>query len=95
MATFDKSISSINFLQYDEKTWNRLAGNSIMYHNRLRLQEYIDIFVDAGLEIISINNRHIDTRALSLLQTGFPIDKRFQKFAPEMNATDLAHIIAR
>lgn len=95
MANFDKSISSINFLQYDEKTWNRLAGNRFMYHNRLRLQEYIDIFVDAGLEIVSIKNRHIDPKALSLLQTEFAIDKRFQKFDREMNATSFAQIIAR
>lgn len=95
MATFDKSISSINFLQYDDPTWSKLAGNGFMYHNRLRLQEYIDIFVDIGLDIIKIKDRCVDGKALSLLQKGFPLNERFQKFDLEMNATNFAQIIAK
>ena len=94
-ATGDDSLSSIDFLQYDEPTWNKLAGNRFMYHNRLRLEEYLEVFQDAGLEIISISDRAIDRKALSLLTQGFPLDSRFQHFDPKTNATHFAQIIAR
>jgi hypothetical protein len=94
-ASVDSSISSINFLQFNEKTWNNLAGNRFMYHNRMRLQEHIEAFHSAGLEILGIHQRRIDEAALSLLEKGFPLDKRFQHFDNEMNATSTALLIAR
>lgn len=94
-ATGDSSLSSIDFLQYDEPTWNKLAGNRFMYHNRLRLEEYLTVFQDAGLEIVRISDREIDHKALSLLNQGFPLDQRFQHFDGETNATHFVQIIAR
>ena len=37
-ATGDSSLSSIDFLQYDELTWDKLAGNRFMYHNRFKIR---------------------------------------------------------
>lgn len=94
-ATGDRSLTSIDFLQYNEPTWDKLAGNRFMYHNRLRLEEYITVFQDAGLEIVSISDRAIDQKALSLLDREFPLARRFQQFSSETNATHFVKIIAR
>ena len=40
----DESITTINFLRYNEKEWNKLAGNKFMFHNRLRKNEFLDLF---------------------------------------------------
>ena len=94
-ATGDNTITSIDFLKYDEISWNKLAGNRFMYHNRLRLQEYLNLFQDAGLEIIDLYDRSIDETALSLLKQGFTLNKRFQHFTPENNATNFVGVIAK
>ena len=39
-AHSDASISAINFLQYDDAAWSRLADNPYMYMNRLRADDY-------------------------------------------------------
>jgi hypothetical protein len=36
----DKSISRINFLQYNVTQWNKLAGNRYVYVNRLRHDDF-------------------------------------------------------
>lgn len=40
----DESITSINFLRYSEKEWERIAGNEFAYCNRLRASDYIAVF---------------------------------------------------
>ncbi|HET6979212.1 MAG TPA: class I SAM-dependent methyltransferase [Pyrinomonadaceae bacterium] len=74
----DDSITAINFLQFSEDEWRRLAGNHFMYHNRLRALEYVQLFEKAGFEIL-LNKQITDDRALSALQNGFRLDPRFQK----------------
>jgi predicted SAM-dependent methyltransferase len=51
-AHFDKSISAVNYLQYGEREW-KLWNNSIQYQNRMRAQEFVDVAMEAGFEVIS------------------------------------------
>lgn len=53
-AYTDKSVSYYDFLQYSQKEWNRVQ-TKFDYHNRLRLPQYIRLFVDAGFEILDIH----------------------------------------
>ena len=54
----DKSISSINFLQYSDDEWDRYAGNRYMYMNRLRHDDYITkLFGDNGQNILKMEPR--------------------------------------
>jgi SAM-dependent methyltransferase len=90
----DQSISPINFLQFDERQWNRYAGNRYMYHNRLRMDDHVQLFQQAGLNIVSLDT-NIDQRSLAAIDRGFPLDPRFSTKPPEVNATRSVRIIAR
>jgi SAM-dependent methyltransferase len=48
----DKSISKVNFLQYDGVWWKLAGKNPQNHQNRLRRYEYLEIFRQAGFEII-------------------------------------------
>lgn len=89
----DESITAINFLQFSEDEWRRLAGNHFMYHNRLRAHEYVQLFEKAGFEIL-LNKQITDDRALSALQNGFRLDPRFQKINVEQLAVRNITLVA-
>jgi hypothetical protein len=92
-AHSDGSISAINFLQFSEEEWARYAGNRYMYHNRLRIDDYVDLFGAAELEVLWLGRR-TDARALKELRSGFVVNKRFGAKSPETNATVYMQVIA-
>lgn len=93
-AHTDNSISSINFLRYDDRRWARWAGNRYAYHNRLRVDDFSELFSDAGLEVLSADGA-VCRRALEELEAGFPLDVRFAAKSNQVNATAEAWIVAR
>jgi SAM-dependent methyltransferase len=93
-AHSDPSISTVNFLQFTEAQWAHYAGNRFMYHNRLRLDDYLVLFREAGVEPVSVSSK-VDPKALAVLQNGFPLDARFRDKAPEVNAVEGATVVAR
>ena len=72
----DDSITAINFLQFSDREWTRLAGNKFMYHNRLRAYEYVELFKRAGVRLIG-QREAIDEQSLAVLRNGFGLDERF------------------
>ncbi|MFC1951163.1 methyltransferase domain-containing protein [Chloroflexota bacterium] len=65
----DQSISTINFLQFNEKEWHKLAGNRYMYMNRLREDDYIKLFEAVNHNIMNIESTK-DMKALDLVRKG-------------------------
>lgn len=92
-VSFDKKISSINFLGYPEFVWRLLAKNKITYLNRLRNSQFIEIIENCGFNILYIN-APIDGPSLELLEI-MKIDKRFERFELEDLAVIKSEIIAR
>lgn len=91
----DKSITSINFLQFSQAQWDKYANNRYMYQNRMRVDDLSDLLKSAGLDIIKIDAR-INNRSLELLKNGkIALDQMFADKTPEANATSSAWIIAR
>jgi len=88
-AHSDPTISSVNFLRFGEEEWHALAGNRFMYHNRLRYDDYLDVFRRLGLAVIT-EQRHVDDRAVQVLRQGFPLDRRFRGKPVEVLATSSA-----
>ncbi len=88
----DRSISSINFLQFTEQQWNKWAGNRFMYHNRLRAFEFYKLFKQEGVQIVSSEER-MDYRALELLKKGFFLANRFIGHSPQELAIDRLKIV--
>ncbi|MCB0727752.1 MAG: class I SAM-dependent methyltransferase [Ignavibacteriae bacterium] len=48
---FDNSISVYNYLQFNDKEWDRL-NPSIMYQNRMRHKDHMKIINDCGFEVL-------------------------------------------
>ena len=63
----DPTISAINFLQYSDEEWNKYAGNRYMYMNRLRHDDFIDLFKSVGHSIVEAKT-YISHRSQKLLQ---------------------------
>jgi hypothetical protein len=74
----DKQISSINFLQYSDDEWKRYAGNRYMYMNRLRHDDFVNLFQSVGHEVLGAAP-DIDRQAQELLMIGkVQLDGRFE-----------------
>lgn len=89
-ASFDKSISFVNFLKYSEREW-RLWNNPIQYQNRLRAPEFLELAIQAGFEIISkkTNVRPGTLEALARMR----IASQFERFSrDEIAATSIDFI---
>lgn len=50
-AYFDRKITAINYLKYSSKQW-RLWNNSLLFQNRLRPQDFLEIAEQEGFSII-------------------------------------------
>lgn len=57
-----------------------------MYHNRMRVDDFISLFTEPGLEIETLQPT-VDERSLRELENGFPLDEQFQGNTKEVNAT--------
>lgn len=71
----DKSISPINFLQYDGPLWRLTGLNPQNYQNRLRRFEFIALAASSGFDVIGADG-HPDARAVSALKT-MPVMRRY------------------
>lgn len=91
-AHSDDSITRINFLQFDENQWNRLAGNRFMYHNRLRVGEFRALFAEHGPRILWEETLRCD-RSIEALRNGFELSRRFQGERPEDLATCIFNVV--
>ena len=91
----DRSISSINFLQFSEYKWKKYAGNRYMYHNRLRIDEFIALFNKIDLKVISLETRVNPVVKEELSKGLMCLDERFRDKPIEVNATANAWVVAR
>ncbi|MEA3421495.1 MAG: methyltransferase domain-containing protein [Acidobacteriota bacterium] len=89
----DNSITSINFLRYSEKEWDKIAGNEFAYCNRLRVSDYLALFEDLGFDV----DRHeidVDQESMDHLQKkGFPLDQKFVSYTPEDICSTLLRVL--
>ncbi|MGH7992727.1 MAG: methyltransferase domain-containing protein, partial [Limisphaerales bacterium] len=92
-AHSDEAVSSVNFLQFSESEWDRLAGNRYMFHNRLRIDEFNDLLRELNLEILALDAR-VDDAAVEILRNGFPLDERFRNKDFRTNAAEEAWLVA-
>jgi SAM-dependent methyltransferase len=92
-AVSDGSITGINFLRFSERQWRWYAGNRYMYQNRLRIDDYQNLFNQAGLNILSITST-VDERSLAALKAGFVVAEQFRGRSHETLAVDHAWIMA-
>jgi SAM-dependent methyltransferase len=79
-AFFDRSISFVNFLKFDESQW-RLWNNPLQYQNRLRAPQFLELAAEAGLEVI-YQRTHVRPGCREALAQ-FTVAPEFRKFSHE------------
>jgi SAM-dependent methyltransferase len=90
----DASISSINFLKYSDERWNRIAGNRYMYANRLRHDDFIQLFRRANRKVIDVETKK-DTSALGMMRAGkLVVSERFEEKPEDVLAITSAWIVS-
>lgn len=78
-AHSDKSISVINFLQYSDIEWEQYAGNRYMYMNRMRHDDFLNLFGSVGHHVL-LTRPDVDERALEQLKSAaFTLDANFRE----------------
>jgi SAM-dependent methyltransferase len=91
-AYFDRSITQINYLSFTERQW-AFWNNGLLYQNRLRPRDLLEIAERAGLEIVLERHRP-DPRLLQQL-AGMRIAPEFRRYPPEQLASTSIAIVAR
>ena len=81
----DKSISSINFLQFSDNDWDKIAGNRYMYMNRLRHDDFINLFQDLNFKVL-IEEPDIDKNLIAQ-KLNFELNPRFASKSDEVIST--------
>ena len=87
----DHSISPVNFLQFSDREWRKLAGNRFMYQNRMRVDDYIMLLGEIGATVRCVD-AHVNERALRALADGLRLDPQFAGKEMRTNATTNAWI---
>jgi SAM-dependent methyltransferase len=90
----DPSITRINFLQFSEEEWLKLAGNEFAYCNRLRIRDLLDLFREVGFEVMRHETR-VDGASLEALRAGFQVHDRFRSYPPEELCTTELRVLLR
>jgi SAM-dependent methyltransferase len=89
----DKSISSVNFLQFSDNSWDKIAGNRYMYMNRLRHDDFINLFQNLNCKIL-MDEPDID-KSLIVQKLNFELDPRFGSKLDGIISTISSWIITR
>jgi SAM-dependent methyltransferase len=90
----DTGISAINFLQFSEREWTRIAGNEFGYSNRLRASQLEAIFRACHFNIQHCD-RKVDERSMRQLKRDFPLDGAFRRFEAADLCTTTLSVYAR
>jgi SAM-dependent methyltransferase len=83
-AYFDRSITAINYLTYTSEEW-RFWDNSLLYQNRLRPQDFLEIAQGAGLKVV-LSKFRPRPELLAILPT-LKITPEFAQYPPEQLAS--------
>ena len=88
------SISPQNFLRFNDFTWNLLFNSSIVYQNRLRHTNYINMFKSCGFELLEDNSRPATKEHIEKLKN-IKINNRFSKHSLDELAIYKVDLIVR
>lgn len=71
---FDSNLSPLNYLRFSESRWN-LIENSFQSQNRLRINQWVELFGDARLPVIWQDNESGTQADLSTFSPVAPFDQ--------------------
>jgi SAM-dependent methyltransferase len=80
----DRNISSINFLQYSDKEWEKYGRNKYTYVNRARHDEFIELFKAVGHDFLEIEP-YMNKEAEEMLRNNkIALDAKFKNKSTEI-----------
>lgn len=79
-AYFDRSITPMNYLKYSGRQW-RLWNNRLLFQNRLRPADFLQLAEAAGLRIVL--SRSSPKQALLKALATLGVAEEFRRYAPE------------
>lgn len=91
-AFSDKSISFVNYLQFNEQQWE-LWNNPLQYQNRLRAPEFVALAESVGFEVIQ-QRTHSRAGSLDALTT-MSVAPQFRRFSNAELALTTMDFISR
>jgi len=91
----ERSINAINFLQFSDFDWNKIAGNKYMYMNRLRLDDFQLLFENASQEILHTEVSENSDLLKGLQEQRFPLAAKFAKKSPKVLSTTGAWFVTK
>jgi hypothetical protein len=91
-AHFDRAISFVNYLRYDDAVWARW-NNPLNYQNRLRAPDFIAAARAAGLEVVH-EERAVRPGTREAL-AAMPVAARFAHYTPDDLAATTVNFAAR
>jgi SAM-dependent methyltransferase len=90
----DPSILPINFLQFSDAEWSRIAANRWAYHNRLRAPQFAALYAECGHQIL-LWKPHVDVASRHAIESGFPLNAQFETYPPEVLSTVVLQVLSR
>ena len=91
-AYFDRRITAINYLTYSERSW-RFWNNKLLYQNRLRPQDLLELAIRAGFKV-ALEKRRARPELLAALP-GLQIASEFRHYPPEQLCCTSIDFVAR
>jgi len=91
----DLSISAINFLQFEDAEWARLADNVFMYSNRMRVDDYVPLYASVNHEIVLAASERDLSLLAQLRRPSFHLASRFRNKDPESLVTLATWFVSR
>ncbi len=89
-AHFDKTINIYNFLQFSDSKWSWI-DNSIQPQNRLRYQDYLNMYQELSLPVTEFSLRAGNLQELETVK----LDKKYNSFKAEELAISHCHLISK
>lgn len=91
----DNTITPINFLQFSEIEWRKYTGNRYMFMNRLRHDDFINMFQSTGHSILT-TKLDIDSQLIEILRKGtIQLNKQFKTKSEEVLSITSAWIVSQ
>jgi len=91
-AYFDRSITPINYLKYSQRQW-RLWDNGMLYQNRLRPIDFLNLARNSGLEIVTARYKP-KPKLLDVLPT-LDVANEFRNYPAEELCATSVDFVAR
>jgi hypothetical protein len=91
----DRSLSHVDFLKYSQVDWDKICTR-FDYHNRLRINEYVDLFKKVGFEIEFLESEGMEHGSKKeQLFKELKLDKKFESFSDYENIAGAINVLLK